>query len=246
MSFDAKVQDLGPLETFDPSAFLADEDTPQDLCDFVLALALAYNDLRDIFLARILLAEVAPTDSKTPTPHAALSNGLGIALLRAQAGTLHELLKLVAEKQSQLSHPIFVKTLGKLHKVGRSAWNAVVTAANNKPAHDPMTKALLFCRNKVAFHYDPKEIRRGYLLRFGSQSTNDPRPLLSRGFAMRNRRFYFADAAAEAYLVEKGNDPAVDLFFRGGGKLLDNVNAALYLIVTTFVETRGCAWRLWT
>lgn len=246
MSFLDKAQDLGPLETFDPAAFVSDSETPQALCDFVLALALAYNDLRDIFLARILLQEVSPTDRKTPTPHAALSNGLGIALIRAHAGALHELLNLVAENRAQLAHPAFAKVLGKLNKVGREAWEAVVNAANNRPAADPIAKALLFCRNKVAFHYDPKEIRRGYLRRFGPQSTNDPRPLLSRGVAMKNRRFHFADAAAEAYLVDKGQDRAVDLIFRGGGELLESVNAALYLVVTTFIAARGFAWRQWT
>jgi len=243
MSFDAEVGALGRLEWFDPAAFEGDAEFAQDVCDFVLALALAYNDLHDIFLARILIGEVAPDDGKTPSKRAALTNGLTISLIRAQTGVIHELLSLISRSGHVLEGAASKRVLAQLSRQARECWAALSDASRQSASTDPMAKALLFYRNKVAFHYDAKEIRRGYQLRFGGTSTNDPRPLLSRGEALQSRRFHFADAAAEAYLLSHGSDPDVDVFLRGGGELIENVERSLYEIVTRFIAGRGFGWR---
>ncbi len=43
-----QCKDLAPLEIFDPRAFQGDQDVPQELCGFVLSLALIYNDYKNI------------------------------------------------------------------------------------------------------------------------------------------------------------------------------------------------------
>lgn len=48
------------LETFDPAAFVGGEEVPQELCNFVLALALIYNDYKNLTYASLKLRESKP------------------------------------------------------------------------------------------------------------------------------------------------------------------------------------------
>jgi hypothetical protein len=48
---------LAALQTFDPKAFVGDSGVPQDLCNFVLALALVYNDCKDGIFSNLLLTQ---------------------------------------------------------------------------------------------------------------------------------------------------------------------------------------------
>src|SRR2546425_8660552 len=60
MTFQEECESLAPLETFDPGAFIADERSPQDLCNFVLAVAAIYNDCKDAIYAHVLLQGSKP------------------------------------------------------------------------------------------------------------------------------------------------------------------------------------------
>jgi hypothetical protein len=42
---------LAQLESFDPEAFQGNAEVPQALCNFVLAIALIYNDCKDALYA---------------------------------------------------------------------------------------------------------------------------------------------------------------------------------------------------
>src|SRR5690349_16134483 len=94
MSYQEELSHLSPIETFDPAAFKGDAGTPQGVCDFVLALALSYNDLRDLTSAQNILLDHKPAIGK-PSPPLGLFAGLRVALMRAQFGVLHEILQLV-------------------------------------------------------------------------------------------------------------------------------------------------------
>src|SRR5687767_3937881 len=50
--YDEAVAALAPPEPFDARVFLADEACSQDVCDFVLGLALAFDDFRDVILGQ--------------------------------------------------------------------------------------------------------------------------------------------------------------------------------------------------
>jgi hypothetical protein len=217
MSFDSEAKLLGTLEAIDPRVFAGDDKVSQSVCDFVLALAVVYNDVRDVMFARVLLANVAPPDAAPLSPTVGLSRGLLISLIRLHAGIYRELLELVAESEKEIGDPAFQRLLARLPKPSRKGWSSLVAAAAGKPASDPMAKALVFYRNKIAFHYDKKEIQRGFALSFNI--ARDHKELaLSRGNSTRERRFYFADAAAESYLRYRGADDEVDTFLRGGGE----------------------------
>ncbi|HZF12949.1 MAG TPA: hypothetical protein VFE33_29520 [Thermoanaerobaculia bacterium] len=245
-AYNQEVALLAPLESFDYKAFIGSTEVPQSVCDFVLSLALAHNDLRDSIFVRLLLAEARPSDEEISAARGQYG-GLVIASIRLQAGRVHELLKLVEKCQADIEHPCFRKVVKQLSRPGREAWTAVTTVAQETAAKDktterPLVRALRLVRNKLAFHYDPGHIYKGFERAFADVSTARE-PMLSRGGSLQKSRFYFVDAAAEAFIHENDTDPIVTDFLRGHGDLLDNVNWALYEIVTKFIAVRGFAWR---
>jgi hypothetical protein len=58
-----KIDDLAKLESFDPLAFEADGTASQDVCNFVLTLALIFNDLKDLVYAHVTLQTQKPIGS---------------------------------------------------------------------------------------------------------------------------------------------------------------------------------------
>jgi hypothetical protein len=241
MTFKDVITQLSPLETFDPMAFQGDDKTPQKLCDFILALALAYNDLRDSIFAQMLLADVAIANDNLRTPEYALRNGLFMTALRLQVGFTRELLALVEENIDVIHEPSFKKILQKLSSGGKKAWSSIQTVACDKPANDSLSKALIIIRNKVAFHYDATQIGNAYKLAF-LQNTEYGEPLLSRGSSMRGTRFYFPDAVTQQYIKQKTNENIFIDFIEGKGTLILSINQALFELITKFINSRS-TWR---
>jgi len=239
MSYADQTDALESLEAFDAAAFHAGK-APQEVCNFILSLALVYNDLRDVVLAQVLIQDVAPTDPHLKSTRLGQAAGLGVHLLRVQAGIVHELLQLIKDQSKAVDQLAFQQLLRLLTPAGREAWVALEAAANDRWQDNSLSRALFFARNKVGYHYDPKELARGYALRFGA---SDP-PLLSRGDRMKSTRFYFADAAAVAYMHDKADSEEARNFLKGSGMFLEQINQALYELVTRFVPWQGYGWRM--
>ena len=53
-------EQLAPLQTFDPNAFVGNDEVPQNICNFVLAMALVYNDCKNGMFSNLLLADFKP------------------------------------------------------------------------------------------------------------------------------------------------------------------------------------------
>lgn len=232
---------LSELESFDPAAFVGNNECPQELCDFVLALALAFNDFRDVVMAQTLLEEIAPADDKTLTPALGNVRGLFAHLSRLGAGILQELGNLIQRSGNVRAHPRFTALVKNLPAEAREAWKSLVAAVEKKPGHDELSMLLVRARNKVAFHYDAEEIGTGYRSAFVSKS--DRSPLISRGASMTAARFYFADAAAEMYMMEVTGGETAKNFLEGSLPLFNQVNHALREIVTRFINARGYGFR---
>lgn len=232
---------LSPLETFDPAVFVGDDKTPQHVCDFVLSLAVAYNDIRDLVHAQQLLAAVRPADLTQPSTAAGQFGGLHVHWVRMLAGVLTELAQLITENSTVLASASFQGVIRSLPKSFREAWQSTVTAASaTTPQGDRFGRLIYFARNKVAFHYDRKEISRGYggiFLRADSQP-----PFISRGNNMAETRFFFADAAVEAYMMQRAQASNGLEFFESGWKILPDIGHALREIVVRFINRRS-AWR---
>jgi hypothetical protein len=242
--YQLSLDHLGELESFDPLAFIADDVFSQDVCDLVLALAIAYNDYKDLILGHQILQGLYDEleDLTTPTRELGQGSGISIHLYRLLAGFLHELYELIASSSSVVNSVGFQRVLKVLPAAARDAWRDLVEAVDAAgPKGSALGRMMFFARNKVSFHYDRKEIGRAYRERF----TTPPGqvPYISRGTAMANARFYFADAAGEAYLRLSADEATAKEFFTAGFPLLHQVNHALREIVTRFVTARGFAWR---
>jgi len=234
--------ELAPLEMFDASAFQSAGEGDQDVCAFVLALATIYNDFKTIMLADNLLETQRPAGPSATTPEWGEYNGFRIYLVRVLAGLFNELLRMICRNEPLLSDPGFRRAVKRVPKSSRESWDAIVAAALARPSESPVTKALLLARNKVSFHYDGRELLKGYRLRFG-QGGPTAEPYVSRGATMLGTRFYFADAAAQAYLNRCLETEDSRKQFGPASPLMHQVNIALHEIVISFVESRGFAWR---
>lgn len=240
---------LSKLETFDPAAFVDDDNTSQRVCDLVMALALAHNDFRDVIFAQTMLNTVMPGDLQTPTPELGLFAGLQLHLHRTLAGTMHELMKLIQDNRDLLDAPALAAAIRHVPRAARSAWQQVVAAALEKPTKGTISRFLARARNKVAYHYDAPQVglafRRAFI-RTGV-SGQEPRftrkvtrqPFISRGRSMAACRFYFADAAAAVSLQSSGSDETVEQFFAASMPLLNQINHALREVVTSFITARA-------
>jgi len=243
MSYLEETRNLGALECFDAKAFEPDSTWPSNLCNFILALAVASNDLRDIFMAKVLLKEERDeNEASEPIDYLAISGGITITLLRFQVAVIHELLNLVETHNNVINSVEFQRIYSQLDKLSKESWDRICAASREKRAIGSIGKALLLCRNKVGFHYDAGQISRGYKNRFSTADAKGP-PVLSRGNTMHARRFYFADAAIEQYISELAESPKIKEVFLGGGQLIEDINRALYDVITLFVNARGFGYR---
>lgn len=242
-TFQEECSELAPLESFDPAAFQADASVPQGLCNFVLSLAVAYNDCKDLIYARIVVAEARPTGLFKKTRLWGAWSGVESHIFRSIVGLLHELFDLIRSNEHLLQHPFLGSVLRQLDRPTRQAWETVVTVALGATPADPIGKSLLLIRNKVSFHYDAKAIFAGYRHHFLTPGQFDERAFVSRGNTMQESRFYFADAAALGYLRSIMGRENLDALLIQLVDLLKPVNRALMAIVEAYVQRRGYAYR---
>jgi hypothetical protein len=234
---------LASLESFDPDAFRGDADVPQELCNFVVAIALIYNDLKDAVYIHVVMAGLRPGREPQKTRLWGALGGVQFHAFRAIAALLHELFKLIQDNRELLNHRFFVAVLQQLHRVSREAWQALVDVAFEATPKDQLGKRLLLLRNKVFFHYDPQAISQGYAQYFLSTTKRDDRAYLSRGGSMRSTRFYFADAAAEGYLHALVGHEQVEELKEDLGDIIDRVNNGLMMIIGNFIQRRRYSFR---
>jgi len=235
-TYDELIADLRDPIQMSPEVFVADDYISQPVCDFILALALVFNDFKDLMAAQQLMQCVAPPDGP-PDASRGMFGGLHIHWVRLLAGVIHELTELIGKNKQQMDSVAFQRLIGKLPKAGREMWtNVVASSIAAGPQGDHFGRLLFYTRMKVGFHYDAKEIARGYRERFLSERDNPP--YISHGKTMAATRFYFADAAVEKYMMGKAGAATAKEFFTVGWALLPEIGHALREIVTQFVKLR--------
>lgn len=241
-SFQDECSELAPPETFDPAAFLGDEAAPQELCNFILSLALIYNDSKDVIYSRLLLGESRPQHPVRKDRAWGAWAGIDFHIFRLLVGLLHELFDLIRNNQDVVQHPFLASVIKRLPPSGRKAWNAVITVASGATLTDSLGRSLLLIRHKVLAHYDPKAVFGGYKHHFIGTEKADDRAFISRGDNMQSSRFYFADAAATGWLRLAAGKNQLDDMMMTIVDLLRPVNHALMGIVGTFIQKRGYAY----
>ncbi|MFZ2492965.1 MAG: hypothetical protein WA208_15890 [Thermoanaerobaculia bacterium] len=238
---------LAPLESFDPSAFVARDDAAtQAACDFVLALALVFNDVQNLLMAYSLFLPQAPADGIGLTPERGKFNGTELQLYRMLVATLQELFYLVSTKPKARRSPAFVRAVKQLPREYRETWTTILDVAEKKDVirgTDPDREFLTIVRNNVSFHYGPKALRVAFDAAFPFAATPGAEPLVSRGDRIPEARFYFADRAAQKAIEQWLGDEDLHQYFFRREQQLRQIAGTLYFLVVRFVESRGCAWR---
>lgn len=233
---------LSALQTFDKNVFVGNEKYPQELCDFVLALALIWNDFKNLNIYFDII-EDAKVDYPFKSPLSPQMGEVGghlVYIEKMEIALIHELFKLVKDSKKVVDLPVFQSIIRHLRQQNKDAWNTLVNYINNKAdAKTPLGKALLMIRHKVANHYDPSQIFKGYAIKFLKSSEV---PFISRGDCQARHRFHFADAAVQEYYKSfHDNLPDHDFYLNINTIRFDLIKA-LCAIVEDFIQKRS-AWR---
>jgi hypothetical protein len=237
-----RIGDLAPLESFDPAAFIGDDAVSQDVCNFVLTLALIFNDLKDLVYAQVTLQSQKPDGPFRVSLHWGDYSGVDLHLWKLMVGLFHEVVRLIKDSEDVIADSFLQSVLRGLHKDDREIWLSLVDAATaiSKPEEN---RFALFIRNKVVFHYEPKEIYRGYKTFFTTSGVPAAqRAFVSRGIDMQHTRLFYADAAVTGYLMARGEGKFDELMTKVISACTE-LNSMLVGVVDTFIQKRGFAYR---
>ncbi len=231
--YDEALSALSSPEPFDPRVFDGDDRCPQKLCNFILGMALFFNDFKDVVLGYQLVLRKIPED-RGPSKELGQAGGMSEHLYRLLMGIIHELLELIEKNRPVLGQTYFQRVVKRLHPHAKQAWKTLTNVQVGPKSKDPVAKLVHFARNKVAFHYDANAIAAG----FRSFVSTSQAPYISRSQSMAGTRFYFADAAAQQLTRDEADTQIVDDFFSGKLSIFLQVNHAVREVVTTFVQLR--------
>lgn len=230
---------LPAIESFDPSAFTANEEYSQDFCDLMLTLALFCNDLRDLILFHSLTCEAKPECQNNQICDInGQYHGLIHFIIRNYILKIKELSQVLGSNKSIISSREMDKVLAKLSKPMQKKWISIIDSliGVNK-SNEQFLKMLERIRHKISGHYEPGEIAKGYKAMF-IENHESCEPYISRGKIVSKTRFYFADAASQGYYVKKMNDLECNNF---ENKLLDIIKEiadVLWYLVPRYINLR--------
>jgi hypothetical protein len=227
---------LVALTKIDPSKLIG-PNTNNPVDSFFLALALCFNDLKTLVLVLEWLGQ--PPNSVPADSDRGQWAGIFLHVYRYAAGLLHELLKLIKEKEAVLESAQFKRVLSLCSLQCRSNWGELVLLASDKGTK---ARTLARIRNTAAFHYyDPSDLVRGFRRHFFE---NEPSPhnraaFVSLGTKMDDSRLYFADAAVEQALALAS--PTRDLADAKElvEELIKVANLALFPLVRASIQEKG-------
>ncbi len=232
---------LAPFTKFDPKKVVADRGR-DELTEFIMALALAFNDLKGLLLWREKFASQKPSNPDEVSPIVGEWHGIEIQIHRLLVAQLHELLTLIKEFESVATGDAIRNILTKAPLSTRHHWDDLVKIATDKgtPRDTAFAEVLVQTRNNVSYHYyQPKVLITGFRYFFfeSPKGGHNESALASIGSTMEQTRFCFADAAVQGALIKltekKMGGPKFAKRFR---KAIDSVNHALQHIVTIYLE----------
>jgi hypothetical protein len=233
---------LGPIRTFDPSAFRAGDGVSEQLCNLILAFGLASNDLREINLQIDVLHSHKPPGSHRINRYQGEHGGNFIFTFRLLLGVLHELGEIVKGNSSALNEEFFRKrVLGRLDTRATKAWSRVEELARGKSGRKKLDDLLRNLRNQTAFHYDGAALHEGFERQFPAECGDNrmKKPLASLGDVVGARRFFFADSAASGVIEAAATEAGVDALGAELTEVSSDISITLGLIVEAFVSERG-------
>lgn len=231
--------DLAKLQTFSPEVFIGKDRVEQEVCDFVLSLAVIYNDLKNLMWAEIQLGKIENDGIGVLSSYNGQVGGFRNYLGKMQCSAVVELMRLISINYNACKHPIFQKTLKGVNIKAKEDWNSIVAVALGGVRKDRLGKFLKMVRDKITFHVEPNQIGSGYK-NFFIRNTGGYKmqAFISIGRNMNSTRFYFADASVEGYMsLMIGDKPeeVANAFI----SLFSEINRSLFNIILKFIELRG-------
>lgn len=234
------AEGLAPLSRYDPEKIVAKQGK-QRLAEFLLALSVAFNDLKGILIWRDSHQLKKPADADAVTPSAGEWNGMEIQFHRLLVAHLHELLNLIEAYETEATGADVRNVLAKAPASTRHHWDDLVRTATGKgTAQDAkFAEILVLTRNNAAYHYNQaKPLVAGFRKHF-FQSARTPHheaAFASVGLNMEQTRFYFADAAMQATLENLAGQMGTSTFNKRLVTTIKAVNQALNTIITGMID----------
>jgi hypothetical protein len=189
-------EDLYAIETFKADVFSSEDKEKQKIDRFMLALAVFYNDVRDIEIVSQLINQDSTVFEKTNNKYFGQNGGINVFINRLLAGYISEFLKLIRENMDIVESPLFVKIKNSADKKNKACISKIIELSKDEDLR--MNKVLRNTRNNASFHYcQSKELYNAYKL---ATKELNLIPYISLGHAMKHTRFYFSDMALLVYL----------------------------------------------
>lgn len=243
---DKSIYTLAKLQHFDPAAFVSEDKDTQKLCDFILTLALIYNDFCDLlFIFDLHLKNPPAPDYPKVSTERGHYIGMQLHIMRLIYSLFRETIHLIRGRKEIVDSPAFQEVYRSLSKEDKACWSALVTAANEETGEaTEFNRFLEAIRSKLTFHYrDISHISSGYQRHFFKDDGKKIQDaFISRGLSMSEERFYFADAAIEN-AMKVWREGKEDEFQKQTKEYSQNIGAAIRAVVTNFIQNvRKVAW----
>jgi hypothetical protein len=228
---------LAPLQWVDPGSLLSGDDAVDG---FVLALALAHNDIKTIWWINKVLGEQKPDNNVDVSPRHGEWGGIRVQVARWLIGLTHEVIHAinVAHTEKVLSRRNVRAAVNSLPDPYARLWKELI-AVSTKPSGATLRPYLRNLRNQGAFHFAyPTELLKGYRSFFlTDKRTNfNERAFVSIGPTLKQTRFYFADAAAQRMYT---GDDDLESRFNQAIEFIRDLHHTLSGFVWAYVKQRA-------
>lgn len=232
--------EFAPLSRFDPAKIIP-EQGGDHAATFILALALAFNDLKGLLSFREAVLPAKPADEKAIAPDSGEWAGVSLQLHRLLVAHLHELLLLIKDFEHEALGSEVKAIVKNASRRTRDEWNDLVKIALGKGGSldTDFARVLMLTRNNAVYHYNqPKPLVAGYRRHFfkTTQKPTNEHAFASIGQNMERTRFYFADAAVEGALAELLGKMDDAKFSKQLVTTIKAVNHALHFIVSEYIK----------
>jgi len=237
-------ENLAPLKYFDSKVFQPLDKNEQKVCNFILMLALVYNDFKDLSWAYVQMNKCGPstTPLPTPTPHVGQYAGVNLHLTKLFHALLFAFAELVKNNSDVLNHQLFSKTLEQINKENKNHWGRLVAFAKGEADRndEELHETSLLIRHNLAFHYhQPKFLSAGYNHFFSKKDNpTNQSAFISDGTTLEETRFYFADAAVQGCFEQNISKEKASRLNPALRDISRKINETLHNIIMTFIQQR--------
>ena len=237
-------ENLAPLKYFDPKAFQALDKDEQAVCNFILMLALIYNDFKDLSWAYVHMEKCKPPmiPLPTPTPYIGQYTGMNLHLTKLFHSLLFAFAELIKNNLDVLNHQLFAEILKQIHKDNKSNWNRLVSFSKGETDENDaeLYEISRLIRHNLAFHYhQPKFLSGGYNHFFSKKDTpTNQNAFISYGASLEATRFYFADAAVQGCFEQNISKEKAGRLNPTLKDISGKINETLHNIITSFIQLR--------